>query len=273
MSVLMTDAQNSLSAAAKSEIAKGTLEDVLFADDTLVIGKSSEHVEEYMAAVERCGQEYGLSIHWGKVHFLAVPSDHNLKAPDGRTLPCHQSILYLGCTIHRTGKFTVEVTRKIGTATADFKTLNSVWKHAALSNARKLNIFEAVIVSRLLCCIASSWLSKGDLRKLDGFHVRCLRTILGIKPSLISRISNARVRNVVQQYPLSERIRRSQLDLLGRVIREPSKAVLKKVTFHKDQLLSQTDAWVRKVGRPRHEWTTQLTNMMKLAAGTEAAWQ
>ena len=95
----------------------------------------------------------------------------------------------------------------------------------------------------------------------------------GPRARRISRISNARVRNLVQRRPLSERIRRSQLDLLGRVIREPSKAVLKKVTFHEDQLLSQTDAWVRKVERPRHEWTTQLINMMKLAAGTEDAWR
>ena len=36
---------------------------VLFADGTLVIGSCCRHVEEYMAAIEMRGKEYGLQIH------------------------------------------------------------------------------------------------------------------------------------------------------------------------------------------------------------------
>jgi hypothetical protein len=43
--------------------ALGELEDVLFADDTLLISRTSEHLQEYMAAVTKCGAEYGLQVH------------------------------------------------------------------------------------------------------------------------------------------------------------------------------------------------------------------
>jgi hypothetical protein len=63
MSVLMTDATASLGAGASKAYAKGDLEDILFADDTLLISKQGEHLMEYMKAVEKMGMDYGLQIH------------------------------------------------------------------------------------------------------------------------------------------------------------------------------------------------------------------
>ena len=56
-----------LSEEAKLAVSNSSLEDVLFADDTLLLSTSAKHIEEYMAAVEHCGNLYGLQIHWGKV--------------------------------------------------------------------------------------------------------------------------------------------------------------------------------------------------------------
>ena len=108
--------------------------------------------------------------------------------------------------------------------------------------------------------------------KLDGFHARCLRVILRIKPSFISRVSNARVLQVAHRKPLSQEIRRAQLQLLGRVLHEPHKSVLKTSAFHNNTLTPATDVWIRRVGRPRQEWTTQLCNVMRRAAGDHVAW-
>ena len=107
---------------------------------------------------------------------------------------------------------------------------------------------------------------------LDGFHCNCLRKILAVKPSYISRVSNARVRAAAQRRPLSVDIRRSQLKLMGEVLREPSKSVLKDVAFQPQTVAPLTEMWVRRVGRPRQEWTTQLMNLMKRAAETHAGW-
>ena len=64
MTVLMTDARDKLSQSAV--LATGDLEDILLADDTLLISMSGHHVEEYMAAVTACGSQYGLQIHWDR---------------------------------------------------------------------------------------------------------------------------------------------------------------------------------------------------------------
>ena len=70
MTIVMADARQQLGKEAQDFLADGRMDDVLFADDTLLIGCSARYLTEYMGAVERCGMEYGLQMHWDKVQML-----------------------------------------------------------------------------------------------------------------------------------------------------------------------------------------------------------
>ena len=135
MTALMTDARATLSPMARASCDKGTTEDILFADDTLLISNSGEHIQEYMAAVEHKGRDYGLEVHWGKVHLVKIGSDAEVRAPTGERIQPTDSMMYLGTTIHSNGKFGCEVGRKIGAARAEFEALSAIWKSMALAKA------------------------------------------------------------------------------------------------------------------------------------------
>jgi len=272
MTVLMTDARGMLGATAQQACLGGELSDTLFADDTLIISSRGDHVEEYMAAVEEKGRDYGLQVHWGKVHLICVGAASTVRAPTGNAIPQEASMIYLGSTIHTDGKFACEISRKIGAATAEFKALQPVWKNAHLSKKRKLYLFSCLILSKLRYAVASAWLSKGELRRQDGFHARCLRKMLHIPPSFISRVSNEQVRHIAGQEAFSKMVRAAQLKLLGQILIDPSKRILKEVAFHGDSLVPEAEAFVRNVGRPRDNWTTQLTRIMRRAAGSLQEW-
>jgi len=276
MTVLMSDARGKLSPNAQQACSEGGLEDVLFADDTLLISNSGAHIEEYMAAVESCGRDHGLQIHWGKVHLVAVGSNSSsssVRAPSGDVIRPADSMLYLGATIHCDGKFGSELSRKIGAATGAFKALHAVCRNASLPMSRRLAILEAYVLSRLRYGVASAWLSKSDLRRLDGFHVRCLRKMLRIPVAYVSRISNKIVLQGAKQLPLSESIRAKQLKLLGQILTDPAKDLLKQVAFHHGNVMTPTTpAYVRRVGRPRHNWTEQLIAMVRPHTGTLQQW-
>jgi hypothetical protein len=92
MTVLMWDARNALSTEAKLACDKGELEDTLFADDTLLIGRCGEHIEEYMAQVELKGRDYGLQVHWGKVCLVKVCADSPIHGPSGQVLEAKDSM-------------------------------------------------------------------------------------------------------------------------------------------------------------------------------------
>ena len=107
---------------------------------------------------------------------------------------------------------------------------------------------------------ASAWLLKDDLKRLDGFYCRCLRAILGVKASFYSRDSNQTVLQRAGCKEVSSLIRQSQLALLGQVLEDESKRVLRKVAFHGESDDPETAFWVRRRGRPRQNWTERLSD-------------
>ena len=59
------------------------------------------------------------------------------------------------------------------------------WRHSTLHPPQKIRIFQACVVSKLLYCLHTMWLNKAELRKIDGFQAKCLRSILHIPPPYI----------------------------------------------------------------------------------------
>eukprot|EP00973_Karenia_brevis_P068151 9480600-Karenia_brevis.AAC.1 len=79
----MHDASNMLSQDCMEAMQSGLLFDVLYADDTILLGANPLHVQEYALAVERAGARYGMSLHWGKFQALSISSNKRLQKPDG----------------------------------------------------------------------------------------------------------------------------------------------------------------------------------------------
>ena len=190
MTVSMTDAEIMLSPEATLAFDNKSLEDVLFADGTLLISSRGQHLEEYMAAVMHCGNHYGLQIHWRKVNYVQVCSEQSIRNPAGQVIQQKEAMPYLGSTIHGGGRYGCEISRKIGAAKEAFRFLHNIWKHGGISKQRKVQLFDALIISKLQYATASAWLLKGELRRLDGFQVQCFRQILKVPSPYISRISN-----------------------------------------------------------------------------------
>jgi hypothetical protein len=261
MTILMQDAYDSLSPAAKSAHHRQNLGDVLYADDTLILGACAAHVEEYMQAIEQRGMRDGLQMHWGKVQLVQVSSAQTVRLPDGRELPSQDTMVYLGASLHSSGRSISEVSRRIGLAASECKLLSTVWKHAAITLKRKLELFNSIVVSRLRYATASTWLLKRDLKRLDGFFCSCLRRILRIPHSYYSRVSNASVLQRAGCKMLSESIRDAQITLLGNVLHNPAMKVLREASFHDSTMTPQTAAWVRRRGRPRQNWIEQVMKM------------
>ena len=133
-----------------------------------------------------------------------------------------------------------------------------LWKRTTLSIVGKLQVFHAVIVSRLLYGLDSAWLNVAETRRLNGFYCRCLRNILGIQPSYISRVSNDTVLRRASSWPLHQHLLRDQLLLYGRVARAPESDLMKHPAFVRGTLRPAVQRYVRVVGRPRNEWTTMM---------------
>jgi hypothetical protein len=254
MSALMYDSVIALSEPARKAYARGDLANLAYADDALLIGASSVHVTEFLAALAQAGSLYGMEPHAGKFQLLQVQTNSKIHSVGGHPVPVTDHLSYLGSTLASDGRATAELSRRIGMAKNDFKALSKVWKHSALTRTRKLKIYSSLVESKLLYSLSTASYTVAELRRLDGFQAMCLRSILGIQPSFLSRISNHIVRQRAACRCFSELLVDRQLMILGMVLRAPQDSPLQAVSFIPGTLQPATSRYARLVGRPRKEW-------------------
>ena len=127
----------------------------------------------------------------------------------------------------------------------------------------------ACIVSKLLYGLQVIWLNQGARNKLDAFHARSLRRILGIAPSFWSRVSNKDVLNRIGPPKLSKILLEQQLGFLGTLARRPDTCPVRKFVFG-PQLSRKLVDYKRRQGRPNMEWVAEIFKVVdQLFTSTE----
>ena len=189
---------------------------------------------------------------------MSIGTEERILSSQGVEIDEKRSLSYLGAVIDGHGRLDSEISCKMGAAKADFKELSKLWNHANVPVKDKLQFFHSLIMSKLICGLSSVWLVTAQRRRLDGFYARCLRRILHIQPSFLSRVSNATVFARASVQPFTEQVQQRQLILLGKVARSLADSPTRRNTFIPDSILPQIGRYVRRVARPRLDWTTEL---------------
>ena len=201
--------------------------------------------------------------------------------PEGVVIAPTTSMMYLGSTLWTDGNVHSELNRRLGMAWADFNKLTRLWSHTSIPRRRKVEVFQATIMTGLMYGLSTLWLNVGDQRRLDCFQARCLRRCLGIKPSFLSRVSNQTVLREAAQMPSTRHLLKQQLLLYGKVARAPEDDPLRQLTFCPESLQPATSRYVSKRGRPKSEKATKVElEAAKIARGerlkplvmNESAW-
>ena len=258
MTVLMHDAVAKLDVSSLDAYHRGDLADIVYADDTLLLASSGRHLQELLSRVADAGKLYGMELHWDKFQLLQVNCHSSIRTPTGERIESKSGIDYLGSVLTHDGLPGHELGRRIGMAKADFMALQKVWKHSSLSHDRKLDIFRSFIESKLLYSLSCLCLSAAECTRLNGFQNRCLRQILRIPPAFISRVSNAEVLRRAHYRAATDLLLQRQVLLFGKVLRCPRDHVMHQTALIPGTMQPATDRFIRRVGRPRREWISEI---------------
>ena len=270
MTAVMHDAVSFLPEDAKAAYDRGELADVVYADDTLLLGANVKYVEVFLRAVAAAGRAHGLELHEDKFQLLQVRCNAVVRNNNQEPIACTTSMTYLGASLASDGRVGSELSRRIGAARGDFRSLSKVWRHSSLTAARKLAAYSALVETKLMYGLVTGSFTKADLRRLDGFQAKCLRTILKVPSSQFSRISNLTVRERANWKSASQLLLEQQLVLFGKVLRSPAEDILQQVSFVPGSLTPATSRYVRVVGHPRKEWIPELLpHAVRIAGGEQ----
>ena len=148
--------------------------------------------------------------------------------------------------------------------------LDLFWKKAKVSLKWKLEVYNAVVVSKLIYGLETLQFNNSTFNKINTFQMKGLRKIMNIPPTFIDRsttddmvfnICNEEIaKNSKSKYPtkvirLSEILKRKRLTLLGHVIRCENTDPMRKSVFRSDTTaLVNFESEKQRGGHPRMRW-------------------
>ena len=128
-----------------------------------------------------------------------------------------------------------------------------IWSHAGISRRRKLDIYMSCVVSKLLYSLESVWLVQHERLRLDAFHHSCLRKMLGIQHSYLSRVPNSEVLSAAALPLLSQLLTDRQISLYKKIAGSSCESFAKALVCT-DIGTPRTWYHKRRRGRPRQMW-------------------
>ena len=75
---------------------------------------------------------------------------------DGKAISASESMTYLGSLLHSDGGIKRDLSRKLGQAWSDFINLSRLWNHSSISVARKCELLQSIVTSKLFFGLPTS---------------------------------------------------------------------------------------------------------------------
>ena len=229
---------------ARRKVRSVTIRDMLFADDAAIVAHSEQDLQALLSNFANACDDFGLSISKSKTKILSqgttTPPEIVL---DGTAIEVVQNFVYLGSNISSNVSLDTEINSRIGKAFATFARLSArVWENPKLKISTKVAVYSSCVLSTLLYSSETWATTKKQETKLNSFHFRCLRRILGI--SWMDKITNEEVLKRTCLTTLPTLLKRRRLRWLGHVSR------MEDGRIPKDILYGELASGNRAVGRP-----------------------
>jgi len=111
------------------------------------VSRHPSNVQAILNKIVSEGAKYGLEMNWDKTVQMQVSLCGAVTRPCGAAIKCVREAVYLGGLITCDGRATREISRRLGESSRTFDQLQQVWKHAAITTRRKIEIYKYCVVA------------------------------------------------------------------------------------------------------------------------------
>ncbi|XP_063531447.1 uncharacterized protein LOC134742328 [Cydia strobilella] len=218
--------------------------ELLYADDAALVANSESELQELVTRFGRACRLFSMSVNTKKTVIMVQGVSQSPRIIlDGAVLDVVDHFCYLGSTTSQSLSSDKEIDTRIGRASTVFgKLFARVWRNRMLTTYTKVLVYQTCVLSVLLYA-SETWTTYAKQeRKLNAFHMRCLRTILGV--TWQDKISNEVVLSRTHCCSLTAMLKQRRLRWLGHVHRMDPERLPRQV------MLGQIADVKRPVGRP-----------------------
>jgi len=273
-------------------LKRGTVEgldynELVYADDTALLTNNANAMSRFLVAIEKHAKVFGLNFNKTKCVCMSFHTPYRPKFADGSKIPEDEEIKYLGGVINRNHNQKGEVAAKIGQCFAILNKLNFFWRKSSCPDKFKLNVFDAVLRSKMVYGLDTVELPPSLIEKLNVFQLKGLRKILKMDTTFINRANTNKkvfqkandIKNPKKTPGKNIKTFRNYIEdkqeaLLKHLVRADPKDPLRQATFEPESILPVIYT-KRRVGRPRKQWTMETYRRLyfKNKRGTPQVWK
>ena len=154
-----------------------------------------------------------------------------------------KSFTYLGSCTNSSATLDNELSLRIAKASSAFGRLrHRLWKDRGIKLQTKISVYLSIIIPTLLYASETWTLYRKHINLLDAFHMRCLRSILGV--SLKDKLTNNEILSKCSCTGIESMLMKSQLRWLGHVVRMDDERIPKFLLY------GECSQGSRRIGRP-----------------------
>ena len=226
------------------------LNQLLFADDTVVVADSEEKLRQLVTEFGRVCKRRKLRVNVGKSKVMRCTNredGNRLNVTlDGEVLEEVDQFKYLGSVIAADGGVEADVRHRVNEGCKVLGAIKGVMKNRGLGMDVKKVLYEKVIVPTVMYGSELWGMKVSERRRLNVFEMKCLRSMAGV--SRLDRLRNEEVRERTGvRKELAGRVDMNVLRWFGHVVRMDNERLSKRV------MNAKVDG--RNVrGRPRFGW-------------------
>jgi len=269
---------------ARTKVKYEEINELQYADDCALIADDPQALQASLNCLAEVYGSLGLVINADKTEVLYQMNGYQQEiAGDPPELTVNDIPLktvtnfkYLGSVISNDATLDEEIFSRIGGASGAFaKIRKNVINNHDLQIQTKSAVYRAVCLSTLLYGSESWTLYRRHVKKLEHFHIQCVRRILGV--SWRDRIPHTDLLNRVGLVSIECMLLQSQLRWAGHVLRMPDNRLPRQVMY------GQLTRGTRTVGAPKKRWKDTLAMSLRSfsiephrfeeAAGDRGSWR
>ena len=220
---------------AKTKVHLDKLRELLFADDCALNASNPEDMQCSVDQFSTACSNFGLTINTRKTEVMYQPAPgKQYQKPsvivNGQKLAAVDKFTYLGSTLSRSVHIDDETDARIAKASAAYGRLrSSVWERRGVSISTKLSVYRAVVLTTLLYASETWTVYQRHAKKLNRFHLNCLRKLLKVK--WYDKVPDTEILERSGLPSIYTMLRKSQLRWSGHVTRMPDERLPKRLLY------------------------------------------
>ena len=246
---------------AITKVRDAPIRDFLFADDCALNASTEKQMQQDVDSFGKACNNFGLTISIKKTEVMFQPAPGkpyhkpNITVND-QVLQIVDNFTYLGSTLSRDVSLDAEINNRISKASAAYGRLTkNVWERRGLKLTTKLKVYKAVVLTTLLYASETWTTYSRHVKRLNHFHMCCLRKLLHIRWQ--DKIPDSEVLQKSGLSSIHTLLMKNQARWAGHLVRMPDSRLPKQLLY------GELQEGTRPLGRPKKRFKDSLKSSLK----------